>query len=147
MPGGFGVLMEIQPKLLTTFSTDPYPMALFLDLMRRSRERMRVNRDVIVKFAMMGRSLANNPDLPWARTTAGRRNMSAFSPNPKEISYLFDDFSGLGVAAACAIYTEMTGLRQFGRTEFDYLPMPTPFKKLFRDWGKGRVDFVEFVGE
>ena len=153
MPGGLGALMEIYPQLLTMYSPVPYPVSLYEDLVYRSRPPMYQSHnimrrpfasgDAIRELALIGRYLESNPDLPWARTTALKHVTTILFPDPQEIGDRLDNFSGLGVAAVYSMYKE---IRKNRRTLTD-LPMPAQFKKLFRDWKEGRVNFVEILAE
>ena len=139
MPDGLGALSEYYPKRLTVFVAEPYSVKLLSDLGHRSP----VSVELRHKFALMGRHLVSNPDLPWART-ARHNPITTFVPDTRGISDQFDNFSGLGVAAVQALHEEMMGM---DRTLLTYLPMPTQFNKLFQDWAEKRVNFVEMLEE
>ena len=161
MPDGLGALMETYPKLLSMSSPDPYLISLYNRLLPRPREltprpreltsrprkltpRPRANEDVIRNFALIGRYLASNPGLPWARIMAPQHKATSI-PYPGKISgLLFYNFSGLGAAAVYAMYTEIWGEAN-RRSPLFNLSMPAEFKKPFRDWSEGRVNFVEIL--
>ncbi len=119
MPGGLSALMETYPRLLTMYSPNPYPISLYYSLMDQIPSslfyssaqlmyRPRSSEDAIRELALVGRHLADNPDLPWVRTAAFPRRESIFFPNPNKISDRLDNFSGLGIAALHAMYKEIT---------------------------------------
>jgi hypothetical protein len=57
-----------------------------------------------------------------------------------------DEFTGLGLAAAIAIGSELSDLPTFKQAyRLSELPMPARFRALFRDWAAGRVEFVEIT--
>jgi hypothetical protein len=150
MPGGLGALMEIHPELLRMNAPDPYPVSVYDNLMQGSQASL----DPIRELALIGRYLASNPDLPWARITAPPPRSYAWTNFTEMTCQQLDNFSGLGVAAVCAMYSEIMGdsrEREIIRIEairelpLTTLPMPARFKKLFQDWHHGRVNFVEIL--
>jgi hypothetical protein len=57
-----------------------------------------------------------------------------------------DELTGLGLAAAIAIGSELSDLPTFRRAyRLSDLPMPAQFRRLFRDWAAGRVEFAEIT--
>jgi hypothetical protein len=154
MPGGLGTLMEIHPQLLfAAHAEDPYLVSLYFDLMndlenkgsqlwyRPRPSAYTTSEDAIGKFALVGHYLASKPDLPWALVHR-HEPRTTMAPYPHAIINRLDDFSGLGIAAVHGMFTEIDGS---GRIALSTLPMPTQFKKLFRDWKKGSVNLVEFL--
>jgi hypothetical protein len=142
MPGGLGALLEMYPQLLSLTSPEPYPIALLTKLGPQPGGSQ-ATADVIHQFVLIGNYLIRNPDPPWARVT-GVNWMTMQVPLSIERSDRLDNFSGLGIAAAHAMYQEVA---KNNRIQLSHLPMSAQFRELFQDWADRRVNFIEILRE
>jgi NACHT domain len=106
--------------------------------------------EAIEAIEAIGRFITAAPELPWVRaplyddalapiTWMTERLLDNFSPS--------DEFTGLGLAVAIAVGTELSDLLPPIRQTYRLpeWPMSKEFRQLFRDWAAGRVNFVELV--
>ena len=140
MPRGLGVLMESYPQVLGIWDELPYAIDLLYELERSGQDA-----DVIANFALIGRRLESNADLPWARCP--RKSYTYSGSMLAGIGRDVDIYSGLGAAAVYAMFMEIGGDREMNHQPILDLPMPTNFQSIFLDWLEGRVSFVEIIDE
>jgi hypothetical protein len=137
MPGGFDVLMS-DPGVPVPRRGVPLPFIFIGELINSDSEG---KARIIGEFAVIGRHLASHSTLPWVRTktylTADLHGL-----NLSRFAGLMDEWSGLGFAAIVGVITELS---EGERMRMDAFPMPVQFRELFRDWGYGRVNFVEIL--
>ena len=109
------------------------------------------NEDEILINALeaIGRFLMRHEQLPWLKAPLYDEPLPAtmMTSMLDSVRYL-DEFSGLGLAATIAIGTELSDLPASGEAyRLAELPMPVRFRRLFRDWTAGRVEFAEITSE
>jgi hypothetical protein len=105
----------------------------------------------IHELAAIGRFLVERPQLPWVRASLYDEQLPLITVQMASLLDMLrdlDEATGLGLAAAIAIGIELSDLptsRQVYR--LSKLPMPVPFRKLFRDWAVGDADFVKITNK
>ena len=139
MPDPLSGLIVVYPDMLEIFPIIPHAIAPLLGHRHLISETTEM-------YNAIGRYLVEHPGLPWAR---GRHTILTYGSVDSAIFAQTDIYTGLGIAAADAMLTEMHGfpdMRTQSRRKSS-LPMPPHFRKLFTDWAKERIDFVEFPEE
>jgi hypothetical protein len=131
MPGGFDTLTQGGENKFFAWSSSAYVSVLCYDLKSDIEDTS--------TFAGIGRYLSTHQKLPWGRPENTVDGMPEWDHIPDNLN--LDQLSGLGMAACLASYTEIGDNPRIYLTS---LPMPAEFKKLFRDWEAGRVNFLEF---
>jgi hypothetical protein len=132
MPGDLSVLFGDR-KLVTA-----YQAKLTVDQVALTRA-----------LAAVGRFLAEHEQLPWVSAPLYEEPLPLITVRMTDLLAMFkdqDEFTGLGLAAAIAIGSELSDLPTFKQAyRLSELPMPARFRALFRDWAAGRVEFVEIT--
>jgi hypothetical protein len=97
-------------------------------------------------LAAIGRFLAEHEQLPWVSANLYDEPLPLITMRMSSLLEMFkdrDEFTGLGLAAAIAIGSELSDLPTFKQAyRLSELPMPTRFRRLFKEWAAGRVEFV-----
>ncbi|MGH3249053.1 MAG: NACHT domain-containing protein [Trebonia sp.] len=100
-------------------------------------------------LATIGRFLVEHPRVPWVRAPLYDEPLPLITMQMASMLEEFkklDEFTGLGLAAAIAIGSELSEMPTFRHAyRLSELPMPTPFRMLFRDWTSERVEFAEIT--
>jgi hypothetical protein len=134
MQGGLDALMQPVVHRIESNLTIPYPAWLYLG--------GPYNEVAVPELASIGRYIASHPRLPWTVARALQLGTDIrFEEELAEAGTLLDEWGGLGLAAVHAICTELFGWGE-ERWLAD-LPMPAEFRKLFRDWVRGKVNVTE----
>lgn len=97
----------------------------------------------------IGRFLAEHEQLPWVSVPLYDEPLPLITMRMSSLLEMFkdrDEFTGLGLAAAIAIGSELSDLATFKQAyRLSELPMPTRFRRLFKEWAAGRVEFAEIT--
>jgi len=97
----------------------------------------------------IGRFLMRHEQLPWVRGPLYDEPLPLIAMRMSSLLEMFrdrDEFTGLGLAAAIAIGSELSDLPTFKQAyRLSELPMPDRFRALFRDWAAGRVEFAKIT--
>ena len=141
MPGRLSALMRSSPNILSTYATDPYPVSAYV----RSGHRDARLRD-FDELAAIGRYLVSHPGLPWVRAPRLKRAAMGARRDDMPERRPPDELSGLGYAAATAIYVELSDPPK-RRSALSHVPMPDRFRQLFHDWAAGKVNVTEILAE
>jgi hypothetical protein len=100
-------------------------------------------------LAAIGRFLVEHPQLPWVSAPLYDDPLPLITMQMTSMLDKFrklDEFTGLGLAAAIAIGSELSDLPTFRHAyRMSELPMPAQFRKLFQDWAAGRIEFAEII--
>jgi hypothetical protein len=101
-------------------------------------------------LAAIGRFLVEHDELPWVNAPLYAEPLPLITMRMSDLLAMFkdaDQFTGLGLAAAIAIGSELSDLPTFKQAyRLSELPMPGQFRPLFRDWAAGRVEFAAITG-
>jgi hypothetical protein len=108
------------------------------------------DRPVLMRaLAAIGHFLSEHEQVPWVRARLYEEPLPIITMPMSgllDMSTGLDEFTGLGLAAAIAIGSELSELPTFMQAHrLSDLPMPARFRELFRDWGPGRTAFVEIT--
>ncbi|HEY6491890.1 MAG TPA: NACHT domain-containing protein [Trebonia sp.] len=134
MPGGLDVLFSDR-ELVVAY---------------QARLGLGVGEGVLLEaLADIGRFLAAHEQFPWVRAPLYDDPLPLITlpmSSLLDMSTGLDEFTGLGLAAAIAIGSELSDLATFMQAHrLSDLPMPARFRELFRDWAAGRIAFVEIT--
>jgi hypothetical protein len=133
--------------------TMPGDLSLLLgdrELVATYQAKLTAGEEVLIRgLAAIGRFLVEHQQLPWVSAPLYddplpliTMQMSSLLDNFREL----DEFTGLGLATAIAVGSELSDLPTFRHAyRLSDLPMPTQFRRLFRDWAAGRVEFAEII--
>jgi hypothetical protein len=106
---------------------------------------------LIRALTAIGRFLTEHQQPPWVRASLYGDPLPLITmqmTSMLEEFSLLDEFTRLGLAAAIAIGNELSDLPTLRHSyRLSELPMPAPFRQLFRDWATGRVHFAEVIPE
>jgi hypothetical protein len=105
---------------------------------------------LIRALGAIGRFLVEHEERPWVRASLYDEPLPLITMRMSGLLAMFrdrDEFTGLGLAAAIALGSELSDLPTFKQAyRLSELPMPTRFRGLFKDWAAGRVEFAEITG-
>lgn len=136
MQGGLNALMQPFPQMLESALITPYPADLYL--------RVVVNGEIDAEaFAAIGRYVTSHPELPLTRASGYDFGISDIGGEEllREAGAQLSELAGLGLAVVHAICSEIFGWN--GERPRAELPMPSPFRRTFRDWADGKADFTK----
>jgi hypothetical protein len=129
MPGGLSVLLGDR------------------ELVARYQAKLTADKETLMRaLTAIGRFLAEHEQLPWVSAPLYDEPLPLITMRMSSLLEMFrdrDEFTGLGLAAAIAIGSELSDLPTFKQAyRLSELPMPTRFRLLFKEWAAGRVEFA-----
>jgi NACHT domain len=132
MPGHLGVLLRDR------------------ELVAAYQAKLTADAEILMRaLTAIGRFLAEHEQLPWVSTPLYDEPLPLITMRMSSLLEMFKDrgeFTGLGLAAAIAIGSELSDLPTFKQAyRLSELPMPARFRPLFKDWAAGRVEFAEIT--
>ena len=136
MQGGLDALMRPFPQMLESALITPYPAGLYLHAV--------VSGEIDAEaFAAIGRYVTSHPELPLTRASGYDFGISDIGGEEllREAGARLSELAGLGLAVVHATCSEIFGWN--GERPRAQLPMPSQFRRTFRDWADDRVDFTE----
>jgi NACHT domain len=130
MPGGLSVLLGDR-KLVAAYQA-----------------KLTADEETLMRaLTAIGRFLAQHEQLPWVSAPLYDEPLPLIAMRMSSLLEMFkdrDEFTGLGLAAAIAIGSELSDLPTFKQAyRLSELPMPDRFRAQFKDWAAGRVEFVK----
>jgi hypothetical protein len=133
MPGGLSVLLGDR------------------GLVAAYQAKLTAGEEILIRgLAAIGRFLVEHQRLPWVRAPLYDEPLPLITMQMTSMLDKFrnlDEFTGLGLAAAIALGSELSDLPTFRHAyRLSELPMPARFRGLFRDWAAGRVELAEITG-
>jgi hypothetical protein len=132
MPGGLSVLFRDR------------------ELIASYQAKLTAGEEILIRaLAVIGRFLVEHQQLPWVSAPLYDEPLPLITMQMTSMLDKFrelDEFTGLGLAAAIAIGSELSDLPTFRHAyRLSDLPMPAQFRRMFRDWAAGRIEFAEII--